>query len=127
MFKSHPRSLVHAAAGSLVLIGRMWTTCNPSLTPPPPPPPICLQSLTRDTKGAGVEGGGVAVGHLLPPALCPNSLTALIHQMCQLQLSHLTGHPSLERTPLSEPQSQRCPCLSTTTELGGGGVTKERR
>jgi hypothetical protein len=32
------------------------------------------------------------------------------------------GHPSLERTPLSEPQSQRCPRLSTTEEmkLGGG-------
>jgi hypothetical protein len=68
-----------------------------------------------------VEGVGVAVGHLLPPELRPNSLTALIHQICQRPLSHLKGHPSLERTPLSEPQSQRCPCLTTTTELGRGG------
>jgi hypothetical protein len=92
---------------------------------PPPPPPICLQSLTRDTKGAGVEGVGVAVGHLLPPSLRLNSLTALIHQTCQRHLSHLMGHPSLERTPLSEPQSQRCPCF-TTTELGGGGGVPRR-
>ncbi len=60
------------------------------------------------------------------PVLRPNSLKALIHQICQRPLSHLTGHPSLERTPLSEPQSQRCPCLPTTTELGerGGGVPR---
>ncbi len=76
----------------------------------------------------GWGGGGVAVGHLLSPVLRPKSPTALIHQICQLPLSHLMGHPSLVRTPLSEPQRQRCPCFTTTTELGGGGgVTKERR
>ncbi len=93
---------------------------------PPSPPPICLQSLTRDIKGAGVEGGGVAVGHLLSPELRPNSLTALIHQICQRLLSHLMGHPSLERTPLSEPQSQRCPRLTTQRSLGekGGGLPR---
>ncbi len=126
-FRSHPRGLVYAAANSLVLIGRMWTTCNPSLTPPPLHPPFVSKSLTRATKGARVEGGGVAVGHLLPPVLRPNSPTALIHHICQRQLSHLTGHPSLERTPLSEPQSQRCPPSQQWSLGGGGGVTKERR
>ncbi len=90
---------------------------QPKPHPSPLHPPFVSKSLTRDTKGARVEGGGVAVGHLLPPVLRPNSSTALIHQICQRQLSHLMGHPSLERTPLSEPQSQRCPALFLLTGI----------
>ncbi len=49
---------MHATAGSLVLIGRMWTTCRPKpYFSPPSPPPICPQSLTRDIKGPGVGRG----------------------------------------------------------------------
>jgi hypothetical protein len=105
---------VHAAAGSLVLIRRMWTTCNPSLTPPPSPPPICLQSLTRDTKGAGV-GRGRSRCWPSPVSCAP---TELSHGSDPSNMSSATviadGSPSPERTPLSEPQSQRCPCLTTT-------------
>jgi hypothetical protein len=63
----------------------------------------------------------VAAGHLLSPALQPNSLTALIHHIRQTHLSYLMGHPSLERTPLSEPQSQRRQSQRRGEELGGGG------
>jgi hypothetical protein len=113
------------------LSGTNWAYVGPCASqalplPPPLHPPFVSKSLTRDTKGAGVEEGGVAVGHLLPPVLWQNSPTALIHQICQRHLLHLMGHPSLERTPLSEPQSQRCPA-SQQRSLGGGGVTKERR
>jgi hypothetical protein len=49
---------VHATAVSLVLIGHMWTTCKPKpYSSPPSLPPICLQSLTRDIKRAGVGRG----------------------------------------------------------------------
>jgi hypothetical protein len=57
LFRSHPRGLVHATAVSLVLIGRMWTMCKPKPCSSPPSPPICLQSLTRDIKRAGVGRG----------------------------------------------------------------------
>ncbi len=101
-----------------------------ALFPPPPPHPLFVSSPWPGTsREPGWGGGGVAVGHLLSPVLRPNSSTALIHHICQLPLSYLMGHPSLERTPLSESQSQRCPCLSTTTELGrgegrGGGLPR---
>ncbi len=129
LFRSHPRGLVYATAVSLVLIGRMWTTCKPKPYSSPPPYPLFVSSPWPGTsREPGWGGGGVAVGNLLSPVLRPDSPTALIHQIRQLPLSYLMGHPSLERTPLSEPQSQRYPCLSTTTELGrGGGVSKERR
>ena len=95
------------------------------LYPSPSPPPFVFKSLTRDPKGAGVEGGGGAVGHLLPPTLRLNSPTALIHQLCQRHLSHLMGHPSLERTLLLEPQSQRCPASQQRSFGGGGGYQGE--
>ncbi len=114
---------VHAAASSLVLIGRMWTTCNPSLTPPPLSTPHL--SPVPDQGHQRSQGGGGRGRCWSSPASCaptefshgfdPSNMSAV--------LSHLMGHPSPERTPLSEPQSQRCPCL-TTTELGrreGGG------
>jgi hypothetical protein len=108
------------------LLGVCGPRATQALPLPPLHPPFVSKSLTRDTKGAGVEGGGVAVSHLLPPALRPNSPTALIHQICLRHLSHLMGHPSLERTPLSEPQSQRCPA-SQQRSLGGGGAGLPRR
>jgi hypothetical protein len=39
LFRSHPRGLVHATAVSLVLIGRMWTTCKPKPYSYPLPTP----------------------------------------------------------------------------------------
>jgi hypothetical protein len=92
-----------------------------ALFPPPLPTPYLSPVPDQGHQESWGGGGGVAVGHLLSPVLGPNSPTALIHQICQPHLSYLMGHPSLERTPLSEPQSQRCPCLSTTAELGKGG------
>jgi hypothetical protein len=123
LFRSHPRSLVYAAAVSLVLIGHKRTTCRPKPCPSPPPPYLS-PIPARDNKRTGVGRGGAAVGHLLPPVLRPHSLTALTHHICQRLLSYLIGHPSMERMPLSEPQSRRCPRLwnnGALGERGGGG------
>jgi hypothetical protein len=128
LFRSHPRSPVYATTVSLVLIGRMWTTCKPKPYSPPPPHPLFVSSPRPGTsREPGWGGGGVAVGHLLSPALRPNSLTALIHHIRQRHLSYLMGHPSLERTSLSEPQSQRCPRLDNNGAWGGGGYQGEEK
>ncbi len=44
LFRSHPRGLVYATAVSLVLFGRMWTTCRPKPCPSPPPYPLFVSS-----------------------------------------------------------------------------------
>ncbi len=94
----------------------------------PPPHPLFVSSPWPGTsRELGWGRGGVAVGHLLSPLLRPNSLTVLIHQICQIPLSYLMGHLSVERTPLSEPQSQRCPRFNNNGASGGWGVAKERR
>jgi hypothetical protein len=43
LFRSHPRSPVYATAVSLVLIGRMRTTCRPKPCPSPLPTPYLFQ------------------------------------------------------------------------------------
>jgi hypothetical protein len=125
LFRSHPRGLVYAAAVSLVLIGRIRTTCRPKPCPSPPPPYLS-PNPARDNKKTGVGRGGAAAGHLLPPVLRPHSLTALNHHTCQRPLSYLIGHPSIERTPLSEPQSRRRPRLWNNGALRGRGGLPRR-
>ncbi len=94
----------------------------------PPPHPLFVSSpWPGTTREPGWGGGGVAVGHLLSPVLRLNSLTALTRHICQQPLSYLIGHPSIERTPLSEPQSQRCPRLHDSGALGGGKEGLPRR
>ncbi len=127
LIRSHPRSLVYAAAVSLVLIGYMRTTCRPKPCPSPPPHPLFVSSpCPGTTRESGWGGGRVAAGHLLPPVLRPNSLTALTRHICQWHLSYLIGHPFIERTPLSEPQSRRCPRLHNNRDLKGGGGLPRR-
>jgi hypothetical protein len=130
LFRSHPRSLVYAAAVSLVLIGHIRTTCRPKPCPSPPPPYLS-PIPARDNKRTGVGRGGAAVGHLLPPVLRPRSLTALTHHICQRLLPYLIGHPSMERTPLSEPpEPEMSPPLEQRSfggERGGGCQGEEKK
>ncbi len=59
LFRSHPRGLVYATAVSLVLIGRMWTTCKPKpYSSPPPHPylsPVSDQGHQESWGGEGEE------------------------------------------------------------------------
>jgi hypothetical protein len=93
---------------------------------PPSTPPICLQSLTRDIKRAGV-GRGRSRCWSSPVSCAP---TEFSHGSDPSNMPAATGtfvgSPFYrENTPVgaTEPKS------TTTTELGerGGGVTKERR
>jgi hypothetical protein len=78
---------------------------------PPPPPPHLSPAPCQGYRRIGVGGGGAAVGHLLSPGPRPHSLTALALHICQMPLSYLMGHPSMESTPLSEPWRRRLPRL----------------
>ncbi len=94
----------------------------------PPPPtsstPICLQSLTRDIKRTGV-GRGRSRCWSSPVSCAPTEFSHGSDPSNMLAPpAHLMGHPSLERTPLSEPQSQRCPCLDNNGAWGGGGLPR---
>jgi len=113
LFRSHPRSPVYATAVSLVLIGRMRTTCRPKPCPSPPPPYLSPTPV-RDNKRTGVGRGGAAAGHLLPPVLRPHSLTALTLHICQMPPVISDGPPFYrENAPVGALKPEMTP-------LGGG-------
>ncbi len=124
LFRSHPRGLVYATAVSLVLIGRMWTMCKPKpYSPPLPTPylsPVPDQGHQKSRGGEGEESLLV-----ISCLLCSNRILPRLWSIIYASFPcHIWWVTLLWRTPLSEPQSQRCPCLSTTMELGGGGLPR---
>jgi hypothetical protein len=103
---------------------RMWDHVWAKLYPPPPHSPFVSKSLIRDTKGTGGRGCCWSSPASCAPAEFshgsdPSNMPA--------HLSYLTGHLSLERTPLSEHQSQRCPTQQQRSLGGGGGKGREPR
>ncbi len=75
---------------------------------PPPHPhlsPVPDQGHQESRGGEGEESLLI----ILSPVLRPNSPTALIHQIFQLPLSYLMGHPSLERNSLTGGFKSRVP------------------
>jgi hypothetical protein len=105
----------------------MWDHVQAKLNPTPLHSPFVSKSLIRDSKGAGARGRCWSYPASCAPAEFshgsdPSNMPA--------PLSYLTGHPSLERIPLSEHQSQRCHAQQQRSLGGGGGRgegTKERR
>jgi hypothetical protein len=103
-----------------------------ALFPPPLPPPICLQSLTRDIKRAGVGRGRSRCWS--SPVSC--ALTRFSHSY---DPSNIPAPPVMsdgsplsgENTPVGAPEPEMSLPLDNNGawEGGGGrrGVTKERR
>jgi hypothetical protein len=96
---------------------------------PPPPPPICLQVPDQGHQRSR-GGGGRGRCWSSPASLAP---TEFSHSSdpSNMPAPSVTfdGSPpiSLERTPLSEPQSQRCPASQQRSLGGGGGEGLPRR
>ncbi len=97
----------------------------------PLPLPLVSKSWIRDTKGAG-EGGRVAAGHLLTPALQQDSPRALIHQIWQVPCHNWWITLLLGEHPCQSTRARGCLAQQQRSwggwEGGGGNEgTKERR
>ncbi len=114
----------------LQLSNTNWSYVGPRASQPYPPPPLhspfVSKSLTRDTKGAGGRGRGRCWSSSASYAPAEFSHGSDPSNM-PVHLSFLMGHPSLDRTPLSEHQSQRCPAQQQRSLRGGGGGGREPR
>ncbi|MFN9982265.1 MAG: hypothetical protein ACK53Y_20225, partial [bacterium] len=109
---------------SSILCGTNWaceeTTWGPKPYPPHPTSPFVSDPLSGVQEDRGGKGRSRCWSSPVSWTR-PHSLTALTLQICQMPLSYLMGHPSVESTPLSEPWIQRltCPPLKQRS-LGGG-------
>ena len=125
LFRSHPRGLVYAAAVSLVLIGRIRTTCRPK--PCPSPHPLFV---SNPCQGQQENWGGKGRSRCRPsPASC--ALTAFSHgsDPSYMPAASVISDRSPfygENAPVGAPRAGDDPAPGTTELLRGGGVAKER-
>ena len=122
LFRSHPRGLVHATAGSLVLIGRMWTTCRPKPYSSPPPHPLFVSSPCQGQQESWGEKGRSSCR----PSPASYALTAFSHgsdpSYMPVAAVISDGSPFYrENAPVGVPRAGDDPASRTTELLRGGG------
>ncbi len=127
LFRSHPRSPVYATAVSLVLIGRMRTTCRPKPCPSPLPTPYLSQVPDQghqENRGGEGEESLLVISCLRRSNRILSRCWSITHARCPCHIWWVT--PLWGEHPCWSPRAKDVPA-STTTELGGGGGAKERR
>ncbi len=111
LFRSHPRSLVYAAAVSLVLIGRIGPRVDPSHVPPPPYPLFVSSPCQGQQENQGEEGE-----EPLSAISCLPCSTVFSHGS---DLSYMPGATLIsdrppfyrENTPVGAPEPEMSPPL----------------
>ncbi len=122
LFRSHPRSPVYATAVSLVLIGRMRTTCRPKPCPSPLPNPYLPQvpdQRHQENRGGEGEESLLVISCLRRSNRILLQPWSIIYASC---LCHIWKVTLLWREhPCRSPRAKDVPALTTTELWGGGG------